>query len=220
MADKLVRQALNYAMDTEAIARFLFHGYAMPIASPFTASTLGYDTTIAPYPYDPDKAKKLLAEAGYPDGFEVTIDTTANRATWAQVIAGYLSEIGVRATLRPMESSIFNTNWVAGDVGDIVAASWGAAGDPQSYLQMLVRTGGTLNHYSNAAADELIDKSAVTLDPRRRATILRELQHVLHEDPAALYLWSAADIYAVSEAVQNWRPHSTERLIISDVTLD
>ncbi len=220
LADVRVRQALNYAMDIDAITMFLFRGYALPIASPFTARTVGYDASVAPYPYDPAKARQLLAEAGYPNGFELTIDTTSSRATEAQVIAGFLSEIGVRANVRPMETSLFNTNWSAGTTGDIIAASWGAAGDPQSYLDMLVRSDGFLSRYSNPQADQLIARSAMTLDPNERVAILRELQRVLHDDPAGLYLWSAADIYGVSQKVKNWRPHSTERLIVAGVTVD
>src|SRR5690606_17693791 len=139
--------------------------------------------------------------AGYPNGFELTIDTTSSRATEAQVIAGFLSEIGVRANVRPMETSLFNTNWSAGTTGDIIAASWGAAGDPQAYLDMLVRSDGFLSRYANARADELIARSAVTLDPDDRAAVLQELQQVLRDDPAGLYLWSAADLYGVGPRV-------------------
>src|SRR5690606_23924705 len=125
----------------------------------------------------------------------LVLDPTPNRATEAQVIAGYLADIGVRVRIRALESSLFNTNWTTGDTGDIIAASWGAAGDPQAYLDMLVRSDGFLSRYANARADELIARSAVTLDPDDRAAVLQELQQVLRDDPAGLYLWSAADLY-------------------------
>ncbi|MFS8524383.1 MAG: ABC transporter substrate-binding protein [Limnochordales bacterium] len=220
LADVRVRQALNYAMDVGTITEFLFRGYALPIAGPFTARTLGYDPGVAPYPYDPARARALLAEAGYPEGFELVLDTTANRATEAQVIAGYLADIGVRVRIRALESSLFNTNWTTGDTGDIIAASWGAAGDPQAYLDMLVRSDGFLSRYANARADELIARSAVTLDPDDRAAVLQELQQVLRDDPAGLYLWSAADLYGVGPRVNNWRPHPTERLIVAGVFVE
>ena len=217
LSDVRVRRALNYAIDVKSVVQHLYGGRAVPIASPFTPSTLGHDPDLLPYPYDPEKARRLLAEAGYPDGFELTLDTTANRATEAQAIAGMLQEIGVRVHIRPLEASIFNTNWTTGDTGDIIAASWGAAGDPQTYLDLLVRSGGYLSRYSNPRADSLIERSAVLLDFDARREVLHELQRVLKEDPAALYLWSTADIYAVHPRVENFRPHVTERLVISDM---
>lgn len=219
VSDPRVRQALNYAMNNEAVISALFRGFAVPIASPFTPSTLGYDSSIPPYPYDLAKARQLLTEAGYPNGFPLTIDTTANRATEAQLIGGLLGEIGIEVTVRPLEASIFNTNWTTGDTGELIAASWGAAGDPQQYLDMLVASNGFLSRYDNSAVDELIARSAVTLDPAERTQILGEIQQLLRDDPAALYLWSAADMYGLNPSVQNWRPHSTERLIISNVTV-
>jgi ABC-type dipeptide transport system, periplasmic component len=85
---------------------------------------------------------------------------------------------------------------------------------------MLVRSDGFLSRYANARADELIARSAVTLDPDDRAAVLQELQQVLRDDPAGLYLWSAADLYGVGPRVNNWRPHPTERLIVAGVFVE
>lgn len=219
LADKRVRQALNYAVNTDAIVQVLFGGYASTLATPFTSSTLGYRPELEPYPYDPAEARRLLAEAGYPDGFSVTMDVTTGSAQFGEIVAGQLSEIGVRVTLRPLEVSLFNAQWTGGRTGDIVGASWGAAGDPQAYLEMLVHSDGFLSGYSNARADELIAASARTLDADERLALLHELQAVLYDDPAALYLWSTADIYAHSPALVGWRPHPTERLIIGQATV-
>jgi peptide/nickel transport system substrate-binding protein len=218
LADKRVRQALNYALNTDAIITSVYKGYASPIASPFTPSTLGYDPSIKPYPYDPGRARELLAEAGYPDGFAVTLDTTGD-PTEGLLTAAALEEIGIQVTVRQLEASIFNANWTTGQTGEIYAASWGAAGDPQQYLDMLVKSDGFLSRYSDTRVDELLAESAVTLDTDARAVLLSELQQILHDDPAAIYQWSTADIYGVAPSVQNWRPHSTERLIVSGVSL-
>lgn len=219
LADKRVRQALNYAMNTEAIVQVLFGGYASALATPFTSSTFGYQPDLPPYPYDPDKARQLLAEAGYGNGLSLTLDVTTGSAEIGQLIAGQLAEVGVAVTLRPLEVSIFNANWVSGQTSDMVGASWGGAGDPQAYLEALIHSEGFLSGYSNPKADELIAVSARTLDADERMELLYELQEVLYDDPAAIYLWSVADIYAHSPALKNWRPHPTERLIIGTATV-
>lgn len=218
LGDPRVRQALNYAVNIEAIISAVYQGYAAPIAGPFTPSTLGYDSTIEAYSYDPERARALLTEAGYPDGFAITVDTTGD-PTEGLLVAAALEEIGITAPVRQLEASIFNTNWTTGETSEVYVASWGAAGDPQQYLDMLVKSNGFLSRYENSRVDELIAMSAVTLDLVERTAILKELQQILHDDPAAIYLWSTADIYGVSPAVVNWRPPSTERLIISGASL-
>lgn len=219
LADVRVRRALNFGIDTQAIVDSMWQGYATPIASPFTPGTLGFDETIKPYEYDPAHARRLLADAGYPDGFSLTIDTTGNRSVEAQLVSGLLRDIGINASVRPLEASIFNTNWTTGETGDLIVASWGASGDPQRYLDMLIKSDGFLSRYDNAALDALLDESRSTLDPEKRHALLSEIQRTLRDDPAALYLWSAVDIYGVSPAVHNWRPRPTERLIVSGIGL-
>lgn len=219
LADVKVRQALNYAIDTETVIDALLGGYAVPIASPFTPGTFGFDPTVKPYHYDIETAKDLLAEAGYPDGFTLTIDAPDSRTLEAQLLAGLLRDIGIDATVRPLETSLFNANWTSKKTGELILASWGGAGDPQRYLDMLIKSDGFLSHYANAAVDELLSQSAVTLDTQRRQQLLAQVQRLLHDDPAAIYLWSAKDLYGVAPAVVNWRPRPTERLIVSGIAL-
>lgn len=218
LADKRVRQALNLAVNRDAIISSVYGGYALPSAGPFTPSTLGFAGSVEPYSYDPERAMELLAEAGFPDGFAVTIDTTGD-PTEGLLVAAALQEIGIRTSVRQLEASIFNTNWTTGETSEIYVASWGAAGDPQQYLEMLVKSDGFLSRYANARLDELIAASAVTLDQAERTALLHEMQQLLHDDPAAIYLWSTADIYGLSPSVQRWRPHPTEWLIISGVSV-
>lgn len=219
LADRRVRLALNYAINREAIVQAVFGGYASPLATPFTPSTFGWRPDLAPYPYDPAKARQLLAEAGYGNGLTLTLDVTTGSAEIGQLIAGQLAEVGVQVVLRPLEVSLFNSNWVSGRTGDMVGASWGGAGDPQAYLEALVHSQGFLSGYANPRADALIEASGRTLDARARTAILHELQRVLYDDPAGIYLWSVADLYAYSPQLLDWRPHPTERLIIGEATL-
>lgn len=219
LADRRVRQALNYAVDTEAIVQMMLGGYAAALATPFAPSTFGWREDLTPYPYDPDRARQLLAEAGYAGGVTLTLDVTTGSAQIGQLVAGQLAAVGVRVVLRTLEVSLFNSNWVSGRTGDMVGASWGGAGDPQAYLEALVHSQGFLSGYANPRADALIEASGRTLDARARTAILHELQRVLYDDPAGIYLWSVADLYAYSPQLLDWRPHPTERLIIGEATL-
>ena len=104
----LVRQAMNYAVDMEAIIDALFSGHGKPTNGFFVPTNLGYDETLKPFSYDPEKAKALLKEAGFGDGFKIELAApTGAYSQFEQVceaIQGYLSEVGIEVKLTLMES--------------------------------------------------------------------------------------------------------------------
>ena len=104
LQDRRVRQALNYAVDQETIARTLLRGYGRAAGQPAPAISFGHDPDLAPYPYDPPRARQLLAEAGYPQGFAMTADIQINafpaESLIYQSMAHYLRQVGVDITLR------------------------------------------------------------------------------------------------------------------------
>ena len=110
LQDKRVRQALNYAIDADAMQRALLNGLGERIAVTLPRSAFGYDDTIKPYPYDPARAKQLLAEAGYPNGFKIPLITRQGRylkdKEVTQAVAGYLARIGVEVELRYVEAGV------------------------------------------------------------------------------------------------------------------
>lgn len=219
LADRRVRQALNYGVNVEAIIASLLQGRGRRVASPLAPGQMGYDPSLRPYPYDVSRARALLTEAGHPNGFEVTLDAcTCDRLDLTQAVAGELARIGVRARIRSFEISIFNNNWIRHTTGDMIAARLGGAGDPATLLAFWVRTKGLLTRYSNPEADALIDQGASTLDVNRRTEIYKRLARVLNEDPPAIFLWSSTYLYGVSPRVEGWKPHPTNQIIVSNVS--
>lgn len=111
LQDKRVRQALNYAVDKEAIARTIFRGYAQPTGQMAPPGSLLYDETIRPYPFDVNRAKQLLAEAGYPNGFKVQGPIDYTRAFFLpslmQAVQSYLRDVGVEVGIEEQEFGVY-----------------------------------------------------------------------------------------------------------------
>lgn len=200
-----VRVALNMAIDRQAIIDTLLGGLGQPTTHLFVPGDIGYDESIAAYEYDPERAKKMLADAGYPDGFEVVLDLcTCDRADIAEAVVGELAKIGVTATIAPAEISQFNAKWGAGQ-NPLRMARLGFV-DPNTYLFLWIRTGSLLGRYSNPEMDALIDRQAGELDEEMRAEILSQIGAMSHDDPPAIFLWSAPSVYGVGRGIA-WQPH-------------
>jgi peptide/nickel transport system substrate-binding protein len=200
-----VRVALNMAIDRQAIIDTLLGGVGAPSTNLFVPGDIGFDPAIPAYPHDPDAATTMLADAGYPDGFDVQFDLcTCDRADIAEAIAGELAKVGVRATIAPAEISQFNAKWGAGQ-NPMRMARLGF-NDPNTYLFLWIRTGSPLGRYSNPALDPLIDQQAADLDAAKRVATLKRIAAMSHEDPPAIFLWSAPSVYGVAAGLR-WEPH-------------
>src|SRR5882724_1911898 len=148
--DKKVRQALNYAVDKDAINKGLFQGLAQTMTSPLPEAQWGFDPSLKGYPYDPAKAKQLLAEAGYPNGFKAEFLTynsprgyNSAGANLAVAVQGYLQKVGIETTLRQSEMGAY-----LGEIrskekryGGFFMVGWtGDNGDPDNFLYTLFGT--------------------------------------------------------------------------------
>jgi len=217
--DVRVRQALNYAVDVEAIIENLLGGLGSHIASPIGPGYLGYNPDVEPYPYDPDKAVALLAEAGYADGFETTLDTTAaEKNDVIEAVAGYLSEVGVMAEIQEYELGQFNQNWIDGTQSMLWAARWGNTPDPQS-IELFASCNGWISRYCNQEVTMHLEAARDTLDQDERAEHYAMASELMHEDPLAIYLNTAAQIYGLDANVENFRPSPLLAIIVSGVSV-
>ncbi|MBI5879585.1 MAG: ABC transporter substrate-binding protein [Chloroflexi bacterium] len=220
LADKRVRQAINYGVDVDSIIANVLQGYGRRIASPIGALTLGYDANVKPYPYDPAKAKQLLSDVGYAGGFDVVIDASASdKASTTEAVAGELAKLNIRATIRRLDLATFNGNWDKKQTSPMIAARWSGMFDPASALNFFAKSGGALTRYKNADADRLITEGVGTLDPAQRAQTYAQLSQVLHDDPLALYLWNTQNLYALSKRVAGWKPHPRSYLAATGTTV-
>ncbi len=200
-----VRQALCYGVDRNAINNFLFGGKSHLIGSHMIPAMSVYYEPEAEnvYTYDPEKAKELLAEAGYPDGFDLTITVPSSysqHVDTAQIIADELSQIGVRVTINQVEWSTWLSDVYQG--GDFQATVIGFDGTlaPSDWL-LKYKTGHAKNfmHYSNTSYDEVFDKAYAAVNQEEKAEYYKEAQMILAEDAAAVYIEDPVNLVAVSK---------------------
>ncbi|SMC98670.1 ABC transporter substrate-binding protein [Rhizobium sp. RU36D] len=185
--DKRVRQALMMAIDRQTVVDGAWSGLGTPIGSHYTPNDRGYLDLTGVHPYDPEKAKALLAEAGYPNGFSFTIKTPqmAYAPRSAEVMQAMFAEIGVTMTIEPTE---FPAKWVQ-DVfkGRDYDMTIVAHAEPMD-IDIYARDPYYFN-YTNPAFNEILDKVEASTDPAEQDRLYGEAQKILAEDVPALYLF-------------------------------
>jgi peptide/nickel transport system substrate-binding protein len=207
LAKPEVRQALNLAVDRQAIIDTLLQERGAKMTGLFVEGDLGFDSSLPDFSYDPDLARQMLAEEGYPDGFEVDLDIcTCDRTDLPEAVAGELAKVGVTVILKPFEISQFNADWGAGRQNPMRASRLSFS-DVNVYLQLWIRTGGPLSRFSDAEIDELIDAQAGEYDTEDREAILSEIGEKARAAAPALFLWSSPNLYGAAASIPGWQPH-------------
>ena len=202
-ADERVRQAVNYGVNRGLINDALFNGRGILSAGPISPRTFGADLSLEPYPYDPEKARELLAEAGYPDGFETTLSYPTNMTQineQAQAIAADLEQIGVRAELQPLDRAVMWERYVAQE-HEMFIYWWDDNPEPDRYMYSLFHSNSRDYYYSNAETDSALDLGRSTLDRDERAEIYAGIDQALYEEAPWLYLYIVPETYAVANDV-------------------
>ena len=214
LKDKRVRQALNYGVDVESISKNVMNGFAIPVSTWAASFFVGYDPAGKRYAYDPAKAKQLLADAGYANGFEAELLTPRGRylndVQVVQAIAGMLEKIGVKITVNAVEFGVFAKMTQDRTIPAMFFAAWGnAPWDVYDTLIALVKTGGIFSWYSNPAVDDLVDKAGSTSDEARHAEYLKQGLGLIWEDATHVFLYQQQDLYAAQKPLK-WQPRSDE----------
>ena len=206
--DERVRQALCYAIDRQGILDMAFDGHGFLIGSNvFPSFTKYFDDSLTNY-YSVDlaKAKELLAEAGYPDGFTMTITVPSNyqpHCDTAEVIVEQLAEIGVTATLNKVEWD----TWLSDTYTDrnFEATVIGLTADPLTARNLLERfksdASNNFINYNNAEYDEMLDKALSTYDDAEQVADYKALEKNLTEHAASVYIQDMADMIAVRKGL-------------------
>jgi peptide/nickel transport system substrate-binding protein len=216
--DVKVRQAMNLAVDKQGIIDALFDGKGQPAASLLTEGDVGHDPSIEAYPYDPDAARDLLAEAGYADGFEIGMscpsDAYTNFVQVCEAVAAQLGEIGIEADLQVMESGAFWDLQADKELPPLFGDSWSAnSNEASAYDRLFGALGGqdaSYSAWSDPVIDELLARVTTTLDDTERAAVFTEIQRQLHDDPPFIYLYEPITIEAITDRVVNYRPRNAE----------
>ncbi len=233
MSDPKVRQAIAYAIDREAICEYLYSGLGeTPIRSVMPPFVSGY-SDVGVVPYDVEKSKALLAEAGYPDGFDMTIMTTAvyNRGIeMGEILVEMLGEVGINVKLEVVERAVFSSAWGGFTPEefnekfgwDLFIMGSGGDADADTLLYRIMHTADTnINNYgfySNAEVDELLEKGAVTLDQEERDNIYKRIAEItLYEDPFGVYMNYRKNVYALSDKIENFAVSPMNTMALSQI---
>ena len=212
LADKRVRQALNYAVDVQGLIDEFHAGYGQRYGS--WVNPPHADPSLSPWPYDPEKAKDLLVQAGYADGFEITMDTPVGRyhqdREIAEAIAAQLADIGVKVTVQPWDWPPYLRERLA------------PKETAPLFLASLISRGNGLEDTRNLAYDfpfnptlwlnedfeNLLDRADQAFNETLRSNMLRQAQAIAYEDAPWIWLWRPYLFYGVSEDLNWWRPRA------------
>ncbi len=237
--DVRVRQALNYAVDAETLLGQVAGGYGVVLPGPLSPFNNYANPELAPYGYDTEQALALLAEAGWEDSdedgildkdgepFSFILDAYGAYVPIAEAVAGQLRAIGIDVSVRTWEYGVVKPLLLACE-RQAFLRDWGdSAFDPVGYIEAKWHTRvegtslgrGNFACYSNARVDELIEAGAVEVDPDARRAIYDEMQQLIYDDAAAIFLYVPQEIEASRAEVQNWSPSPDSRVNLHDVWL-
>jgi ABC-type dipeptide transport system, periplasmic component len=219
-----VRQALNYAVNRSGIINAIFSGGASLVDSFIISTNLGHDDSIQPYPYDVDKAKALLAEAGFADGFAISMgcpaDAYVNINEVCLAVQRNLSAIGVDVTVEFKTSNSFWAEAGYGTVGPMYVDSWSSGtGEALGRLEGALIPGNYYNTWVDETIVELIGKIGTTVDREARAALYGQIQRYMHENPPFIYLYAPQIYEAVNARVQGYNPRPNEGYDLTRVGL-
>lgn len=214
--DKRVRQALMMALDRKTLVDGAWSGFGTPIGSHYTPNDRGFIDLTGVHPYDPEKAKTLLAEAGYPNGFSFVMKAPqmAYAARSAEVMQAMFAEIGVTMTIEPTE---FPAKWVQdvfknADYDMTIVAH----AEPMD-IDIYSRDSYYFN-YKNPTLNEALKKAEQTADPAARGALYREVQKILAEDVPALYLFVMPKLGVWNKKLKGlWQNEPIPSNVLTDV---
>jgi peptide/nickel transport system substrate-binding protein len=220
--DQRVRQAIAMGVDMKTNIKKVLEGNGVLLGSPLTDKHFGYDPSVTPYEYNPEKAKKLLAEAGHAKGFDFTINSPAGRylndKEMAEAVAGDLRKIGINATVKTHEWGTYMNRMYSHNNPPAYLLGWGNTSfDADFTINPLMRTGKLLGNVSFPKLDALIDQGISTMDPKKRQKIYSDAVKIMKEEVPWAWAYQQVDIYGVNERV-NWKARTDERLVVFDMS--
>ena len=223
--DLRVRQALNYAIDKDAIIKSILQGYASPIASMQSSKSFGYNPNLKSYPYDPAKAKALLTAAGVKPGTTIGIDFVGTDAVFrevAQAIAGFLQVVGLKADLKSYETNTFYSDIIPKNkTSNGYQMGWGGwTFDFDNTAYLLYHSGQFWNaDLKDKKLDALLDSQHNLADQTKRLAILRQIAQYAHDQAIEVPLYNQQDLWGVSKRVQNFQAPSDSLLHLQNVSV-
>jgi len=218
---KLVRQALNYATDKDAILKAVYQGNGQVAKNPIPPILWGYNDAVHDYPYDPAKAKELLAQAGYANGFEVdlwylpvTRPYNPDGKRMAELIQADWAKVGVRAKLVTYEWAEYRKRSKTGEQTVMMFGWSGDNGDPDNFFVPLlgceaVKGGGNVSRWCNKAFEDLVIKAAQTPAQADRAKLYEQAQLIVHDEAPWVPIAHSVRFDALRKEVRGYQMDAT-----------
>jgi len=212
LKDARVRRALNHAVDAGTILKNVMAGRGVRSAGSIPPGVEGYDSTRAPYAYDPAKAKQLLAEAGHPNGFALQLwrSQRPEYGRIAQAVQQQLAQVGVRVEIVERDASSARAASAKGEA-DLFLTDWyGDYPDPEAFHFPTFHssnkgTGGNRAFFGDPRVDGFIERARTTPDSALKLSLSREVDAMVFEQAPWIYLWFPVDMWAVRPEVEGYR---------------
>jgi dipeptide transport system substrate-binding protein len=216
--DRRVREALSIAVDLDSLVRAVFQGSGTPTASMVPAALWGHDASLKPRAYDPARAKQLLTEAGYPDGFETDIWAIPvvraympNGRRAAEMIQADWAKIGVKAKIVTYEWGEYLRRARTDEAGNVMLGGTWDYPDPSQLMLAwscdALRSGRNPGHWCNKAYDEALTKANQITDQAERTKYFKQAQQVFYDEMPALLFADVKAFVAVRSNVQGFKLH-------------
>src|SRR5438309_7821019 len=199
--DKRVRLAVNYAVDRKAISEAACLGYC-PTAGVIVPPVMDYALQVEPPRYDPQKAKQLLAEAGYPKGFDAgDLTPIPGFSTAGEAVVNYLNAVGIRVKVRPMERAAFYAAWQEKKLRGLFLTAAGNSGNAATRVEAFIYSTGSYAYGGYPDIDELFQQQARERDPAKREILLHRIQQLTIDRVMFAPIWSTRVLIGVGPRV-------------------
>ncbi len=219
MKDVRVRQAMNYGVDVDEIIRTVMEGNATRCPGPLATINKHFDPSLKPYPYDPEKAKDLLKEAGYGKGLNLTLHSPQGRylrdKEFSQAIAAQLAKIGVNVKVKFHEWGTYLKMLKAIKAPDMSVTGRADQELDGGIMYNWFKTNAPWVHFSDPEVDKEIEKACAIINPAKRAEAMKKLQAIIQKAAPWIFLWQQHDIYGVSNRL-DWEPRPDQNFSLFD----
>jgi peptide/nickel transport system substrate-binding protein len=200
--DRRVRQAASLAIDRQALNQAETLGFSKPTGS-LIPRPLEFSRFYEPDPFDPAKAKKLLAEAGYPNGFDAgDFYPWPPYFSMGEALVSYLQSVGIRSRLRTMERAAMTTAWREKKLKNLIVGITGAGGNAATRLDAYVSKNGIYTSGVMPDVEDLFQRQARETDVKRREALIHQIQQILHDRVTHIPIYELAFIWGVGPTVE------------------
>jgi len=214
LSDVRVRQAINHAIDAESIIEAVMEGVGEQANGPLGPNVWASNQDLEPYEYNVEKAKELMKEAGYENGFKTSIWTNDNKTRMdiSEIVQNQLKQINIEAEVKVVEWGSYLDGTANGE-HDMFILGWGTVtGDPDYGLYALFHSSqfgdaGNRTFYANSNVDELLEKARVSVDPVEREVAYLEAQEIIRDDAPWIFLNNSENVDGVRSNVKGFEQH-------------